>query len=281
MSKRFAVIGDPVAHSLSPDIHRAAYTVLGVDWQYDRVRVPESEFTQKFTAELSGFSGLSVTMPLKKLAYSAATVRDAVAAATGFANTLCQTDTGWVAANTDVGGLVAALRHAGFGAARHTCVLGSGATAVTAILAAAVCGAHSVTCVARRESAAVQAAQLAQQACDLLGIAAPQLSGAALTAADYPAQTATPELVISTLPGTAEPELPALLRGLPLYDVSYAPSPSGVAKALQPSHLCDGRTMLVEQAILQLRIFTNGSADTPLSAESAVRDAAFAAVGIG
>ena len=63
---RCAVLGDPIRHSLSPVIHRAAYDALGLDWQYDAVRVPSGDLAGFLAGVGEGWRGLSLTMPLKR-----------------------------------------------------------------------------------------------------------------------------------------------------------------------------------------------------------------------
>ena len=103
---RLAVWGDPIAHSRSPQLHAAAYRVLGLDWRYERRQVSESAFA----AELAGLSaewrGLSLTMPLKGAAHRAAAWRDRRSELTGAVNTLLLTGDGPRGFNTDVGGIV-------------------------------------------------------------------------------------------------------------------------------------------------------------------------------
>ena len=152
---RLEVWGDPVAHSRSPQLHAAAYRVLGLDWTYGRRRVSDAAFA----AELAGLSdqwrGLSLTMPLKSVAFDAASSRDRRADLTGAVNTLLLTEDGPRGFNTDVGGIVRALQEEGVREVARARIVGAGATATSALVALAELGVERVEVVARR-AAAVQ-----------------------------------------------------------------------------------------------------------------------------
>ena len=130
-----AVLGSPIAHSLSPLLHRAAYQALGLEqWRYAAYEVDEEAFLPFVAGLDETWRGLSLTMPLKEVAFEVAADVSPAALATGAINTLVRRDTGeWDAHNTDVQGLVAALAGAEHG--RTATVLGSGATARSAIAA--------------------------------------------------------------------------------------------------------------------------------------------------
>lgn len=133
---RFGVIGSPVQHSLSPVLHRTAYEVLGLDGPtYDRFEVSAGQLAG-FLADGPGreLSGVSVTMPGKPEAFALAAETDATSRALGISNTLIRREDGtWRAENHDVYGIVAALRDHGARAPRTGAVLGSGATAMSAV----------------------------------------------------------------------------------------------------------------------------------------------------
>ena len=86
--REYGVVGDPIAHSLSPAIHQAAYRVLDLPWEYHRFRVPQGELS-RFLAQHPGLSGLSVTMPLKAEAFSLSTEALPRAQETGLAILSC------------------------------------------------------------------------------------------------------------------------------------------------------------------------------------------------
>ncbi|TDC50157.1 shikimate dehydrogenase, partial [Jiangella ureilytica] len=114
LTRRCAVLGSPIAHSLSPVIHRAAYRRLGLDWEYTAHEVDESSLARFVSGLGPEWRGLSLTMPLKRVALDVAATASDVARTVGAANTLVRRDDGgWDADNTDVPGVVATLRAAG------------------------------------------------------------------------------------------------------------------------------------------------------------------------
>lgn len=286
LRERLAVMGAPISHSKSPAIHAAAYEELGIDWSYEAVHCEVAELEEFLNTRSTEWRGLSLTMPLKEEAHRLARVLDPVAQESGVVNTLLRiaSDTSgalsWAGFNTDVGGLAAAIRRAGLTAAR-TVVLGSGATAVSAILAARSLGAECVTVRARR-SEAVEA--LVERFNGTVGAdrETPLLvNGGALDSP--PPEGAT--LVISTLPGPsgAELRLHSALTDVALFDVAYDPWPSPLASRWHEAGgvVHAGTDMLVEQAILQLRIFVAGDPSAQIEREDRVRAAMQrAAVGV-
>src|SRR4051794_29059156 len=127
------VLGRPIAHSLSPVLHRAAYAALDLAWTYEAIDCGVAELPAVL-AERADWAGFSATMPLKHaLLDVAAQVRPA-AVAVGAANTLLPGPDGWIADNTDVHGIVAALTEQGVRPS-SVCVLGAGGTAQAAVVA--------------------------------------------------------------------------------------------------------------------------------------------------
>ncbi|HEY0217629.1 MAG TPA: shikimate dehydrogenase [Cellulomonas sp.] len=117
-ARRAAVLGHPIAHSLSPRLHRAAYTALGLDdWRYDAFDVQEDALAA-FVADLDGsWAGLSLTMPLKQVVFQLIDHVEPLAAVVGAVNTVLVHRGGsrpvLTGANTDVHGIVAALVEGG------------------------------------------------------------------------------------------------------------------------------------------------------------------------
>lgn len=284
---RAAVLGWPIAHSRSPRIHAAAYRALGLPWRYGAVRVGEAGLSAYLAGRDRSWVGFSLTMPLKDEAHRIAATLDPVAAESGVVNTLLRLDDAesgadgaagpgprWAGFNTDVAGLAGAIERAGFDATR-TVVLGAGATAVSAVLAARRLGARSATLLARRP----EAAQALGRRFD--GTREPRegahelaAAGAAIGSDAAVEAIASATLIVSTLPGPAgaELELPAGITGIPLYDVAYDPWPSPLARRWEAAggvaHA--GLDMLVEQALVQVRIFTSGDPERPLPDEERV-----------
>lgn len=261
----------------------AAYRALKLDWHYSAVRCAEAGLSAFLAGRGEDWRGFSVTMPLKSEAHRLASTLDPVATESGVVNTLRRLDDGrWFGANTDVPGLASAISGAGLDV-RRTVVLGSGATAVSAILAVRGLGAEHVTLLARNAAAGqalvarfagTQVVGTEQQALDLVYGGAG--AGSPIDAVELTGPNA-PTLVISTLPGpaTAAIEIPASLAVVPLFDVAYDPWPSPLATRWRAAggvaHA--GTEMLVEQALVQVRIFTHGDPALPLENEDAVRRA--------
>ncbi len=252
---RAAVLGSPIAHSLSPVLHRAGYAAAGLaGWEYDAHEVDAAGLAAFVGALGEEWRGLSLTMPLKEVAAEVATTVDDVARRTAAVNTLVRrVDGGWDATNTDVVGVVRALApHLPAGAGRAL-VLGAGATARSAVLALAELGVTTLTVRARDTG---RAADLLAWALDL-GTGIRNGSVAALG----PWVTTRDDVVVSTLPGSAgevaAAGVPPEHRGV-LLDVVYAGWPTPLARAAEDAGMTvvSGLDMLVHQAAEQFRLFT-------------------------
>lgn len=280
MHRHLAVLGSPIAHSRSPFIHRAAYTMLGLPWEYQAVDVTEERLAGFLNTRDDTWLGFSVTMPLKGEARRLSAVLDPVATESAVVNTLLRLidhdgQPSWAGFNTDVAGLAAALEERAFDLS-HTLVFGSGATAMSAVMAARMLGASRVSVLARRpEAAAALAEQFSDAshgfACDASSI---------VDGISQMSDTATS--VISTIPGDVQTTMnfEVLPTHVPLFDVAYDPWPSPFAAHWRAGGgvVEPGISMLVHQALLQVRIFVNGDPGMPVHDEGrvlhAMRDAA-------
>lgn len=251
---RAAVLGFPVAHSLSPLLHTTAYAVLGLtDWTYVRREVTEGELAEIVAGLDAEWRGLSLTMPLKKVALEVAATVTEVARAAGAVNTLVRRpDGGWDGANTDVAGLVGALTHVDHGGSAT--ILGSGATARSAALALVDLGVRDV----------VVAARNADTAASLVGLLAERGVATAHQPLDRWAERPR-RLVVSTLaPAASEAAAWALatsgsrLDRATVLDVVYAGWPTPLARAAgdHGAAVVSGLDMLVHQAAAQVELFT-------------------------
>lgn len=247
---RAAVLGSPIAHSLSPALHRAAYRSLGLEWTYEPYDV-DAEALPDFLAGLdSSWAGLSLTMPLKEVVIPLVDEVDPEAEQLASVNTLLPLPAGgWRGTNTDVYGMVEALSQAGLVTVPATAtVLGAGATARSAIAALARLGCPHVVICARRPEAAEGLADLSEQ------------FGLSARCSDLTprAELIGADLVISTLPGDAAAPwtpLAGAARGA-LLDASYHPWPTPLAAAWGGSVIASGRDMLLWQAVEQVRLMT-------------------------
>ncbi len=284
MTLRAAVLGHPISHSKSPALHRAAYAYLGLELDYAPVDVTE-EALPAFMARLRDeagrggrWRGLSVTMPLKTAMLAEVDEVRGIARALGVINTVAfepdepadgasagrSGTVRLIGYNTDVAGIVNALRHAGAPAAPAAAVLGGGGTAAAAIAALKELGAAAADVFVRDVGRA--AAARAASAAVGLPIRVLPIAGAATAVAGA-------DVVISTLPPRAADTLAGELqhafgaeraresgRTSPgvLLDVAYDPWPSRIAAAWQDAGgtVVAGLEMLIYQAVEQVRYFT-------------------------
>ncbi|GAB3069555.1 shikimate dehydrogenase [Intrasporangium mesophilum] len=264
-ASRCAVWGRPVEHSLSPVLHRAAYDALGLDdWSYDRREVDEAGFADALAGLDGTWRGLSLTMPLKVAALAAAAHASSTARAAGGANTLVRVESGWSAHNTDVEGIQAALGEHGVTHVDHAVVVGSGATARSAVLALAAAGLGRVTFMVR--------AAVRPETVDLTEALGLEVD--AVEIGDWPTDA---DVIVSTVPpaGLAAAAPPPVVqrrlqRPRVLLDVVYGAgtTPVQLAAAERGWTLVPGTDMLLHQAAAQVRLMTGREA--PLGA---MRDA--------
>jgi shikimate dehydrogenase len=276
---RLAVLGKPIAHSKSPQLHSAAYDVLGLPWEYERHEVDEGTLAGFVKSRDSSWRGLSLTMPLKQSIQPHLDRVDRIGALAGAVNTVLFEWGGdtvnRAGFNTDVPGIVRALGAAGVERVRHAHVLGGGATAASAIVAASELGAESVLVSVRAPERAAWLVPLAASV------------GLTITIASFadPRDDDATGLLVSTLPGGAEVplEFAADYRArVPLLDVAYEPWPTTLGRAWADAGgvVLGGLAMLVHQALLQVRIFYAGDPFAPLPDEDAVLAAMLASVGL-
>ncbi|WP_341771663.1 shikimate dehydrogenase [Amycolatopsis granulosa] len=248
------MLGKPVAHSLSPVLHRAAYAALGLDgWTYERIEV-DAEGLPGFVRGLGPeWAGLSVTMPGKRAALDFAARATGRAVAAGAANTLVRTADGWLADCTDVDGVAGALRCAGgFTGGDTGLVLGAGGTAAATVVAFAELGVRRAVLVVRdpaRAGETVVAAARAGIEADVRGWAG----------ADFGKLAADSALLVSTVPPAAVAEHAAALAAAPcVLDVIYHPWPTPLAEAAaaRGAQVATGLDMLLHQAFGQVEHFT-------------------------
>ncbi|HSY16626.1 MAG TPA: shikimate dehydrogenase [Jatrophihabitantaceae bacterium] len=265
---RAAVLGAPIAHSLSPVLHRAAYAALGLhDWSYEAIECGEDELAPLLARSAEGWAGFSCTMPLKRVALALAGDVDPVAAAVGAANTLLRRDGGcWSAAMTDPDGIVMALAERRIAPGTVT-VLGAGGTAQAAVAALVRMGVRRCVVLAR-DPARTGAVRLTAQRLGVAVEIAPLRADAAALSA---------ELIISTLPsGVADPLAERTWQaGQSLLDVCYDPWPTPLASAFERAAgvVATGALMLLFQAATQVELMTGLPA--PVAAmRSALRAAA-------
>lgn len=253
---RCAVLGSPVGHSFSPLLHEAGYAALGLaGWSYGRQEMDEGGLAPFVRGLGEEWRGLSLTMPLKEAAFDVADEVSDLARRAGAINTLVRAVAGWAGHNTDVHGIVAALRDAGVERPRCATIIGSGATARSALLALEqLCPAE--VRVAARNAATAEA---------LIALVPDAAHHVTLDRwAEQPG-----EVVVSTVPAAgaaaateALADSGAGLPGTVLLDVVYADWPTPLARAASAAGatVVSGLEMLVHQAAEQFRLFTGHEA---------------------
>ncbi|MFE3525895.1 shikimate dehydrogenase [Streptomyces sp. NPDC059161] len=270
-ARRAAVLGSPIAHSLSPVLHRAAYAELGLGhWSYDRFEVDEAGLPG-FVAELdASWAGLSLTMPLKRAVIPLLDGISDTAASVEAVNTVVLTHDGRrLGDNTDIPGMVAALDERGVSKVESAAVLGAGATASSALAALARICAGPVTAYVRSEA---RAAEMRGWGGRL---------GVDVRTADWSraADAFEAPLVIATTPAGTTDALAAVVPEHPgtLFDVLYEPWPTPLAAAWagRGGAVVGGLDLLVHQAVLQVEQMT-GCASAPLEAMRKAGEAALA-----
>lgn len=252
-ARRAAVLGSPVAHSRSPQLHLAAYRALGLnDWTYQRIECTGDELPAVVGAFGPEWVGVSVTMPGKFAALRFADERTDRADLVGSANTLVRVGGGWRADNTDVDGIAGALTAAAR-RPRRAIVLGSGGTAPAAVVALADLGVTDLVVAARNRDAADRLIGLGSglgletRACDLRSM------GEVRELADWA------DTLVSTIPADAGAEYSAALATVPvLLDAIYDPWPTPLALAVlgRGGEAISGLQMLLHQAFSQVEQFT-------------------------
>ena len=276
--KKFAILGDPVDHSLSPTIHQLAYEVLGLHWQYSRIRVNEQQLSKFLSEEISAYTGFSLTMPLKdelvRIAHERGWQLDEAAVLLGCANTLVRHDDGRIiVANTDLVGAKKALEVLPT-SITSTAVLGSGATARTLSLATLQVfrELESLTVFSRRPEPAQLIASLVDQTNATVKFEWLPIEAAA----DFGGADLTVNTLPSTVSKTVEVDL-AFSRCF-VFDVTYDGGEDSPASQWPLENRVDGRTMLVYQAVEQLRLFGAFSEGDRNVTEEEVASAMFAAI---
>jgi len=269
MSKSFAVLGSPISHSKSPIIHQAAYRVLGEDWNYSSFDIQKGGLKRFIDNDAVSHSGFSLTMPLKENAFHFANFADDLSQLTKASNTLVKQEDGWHAYNTDVFGIRQAISLNLSTTIQQALIIGSGATATSALVAISILAPDSrVSIFARNKKTRTELIALGTSLG--LSMSKARFLTRAIKLAD---------LTISTLPGGALDNAvskltkkKSLVPGGLLLDVAYHPWPSSLASLWisRSKPVVSGLEMLLWQAVSQIRIFKFGSPDQPLPNEIAV-----------
>jgi shikimate dehydrogenase len=250
MSKRlFAVLGDPISHSLSPKIHAAAYDYLNLDYNYEAIRVSAGTLQRFISQEGSKFSGFSITMPLKFEAAELAT--DSILLGTGVCNTLVRNETGFSGYNTDIYGIHMAVKIAQRAPIKNIAVLGSGATARSAVVAAlGMSEVSNISVFARNTEKASSLKHLVSDT---------PVSFEAKSLSEFSGGF---DLTLNTLPGGAANSLHVSTgqTGL-LLSAGYYTEDFEFTKNFLRDHQIPGTEMLIWQAVQQVKLFVGQDID--------------------
>jgi len=266
----FAVIGDPLAHSLSPHVHNAAYKALDLNCVYVPFRVPKDHFdTFLQDVEPLGIKGFSVTIPHKEAAVEKVAVADGSVQMIGALNTLVRGDEGWYGYNTDYRAAMECLEEVLGGqpgetapfSGKHFLVLGAGGVGRAIVFGLVRRGA--IVTVANRTRR--RAEQLARDAeCRWI---------------EWDKRIAMPaEGLVNCTPIGMYPDIdkcpipPSYLReGMIVFDTVYHPENTVLIKEAKSRgcRVITGVDMFVRQAALQFQIFTEQDAPRDLMAKVA------------
>jgi shikimate dehydrogenase len=244
-----AVLGSPIAHSLSPLLHSLAYEHLGLTARYEAIEVKGGDLA-KFLAGTDK-NALSLTMPLKEEALKVADIVSDVASRISCGNTLSFNKGVWSLTSTDVSGFDHALQMHGLEKVESALIIGAGATARAAVSSVSQI-AKSVSVISRnpeREAAMNQAS----------------LVDVTYLPWEFTSQINTAALVINTTPNQAADFFASSINSPSgtFFEVLYHPWPTSMSKVWTKSsgHVIDGLDLLIHQAVSQIEIFAGITCD--------------------
>jgi shikimate dehydrogenase len=268
---RAAVLGSPIAHSLSPALHRAAYAALGLNGRtYEAIECDEAGLPGLIASRDGSWAGLSLTMPLKRAVLPLLDRTEPLAADVGGANTVVFADGQRHGYNTDVPGMVAALAEAGVSSPSSATILGAGATACAALAALRAVGLAAAVVQVRDEARAGGLLDAARRL------------GMTVELRPFGSEVRDGDLLVSTVPvGVADSfaERSWVQRSHPsaVLDVVYYPWPTPLAQAASRcgAIAVSGFDLLLHQAARQVELMT-GLAPAPLASMRAAGQAELA-----
>ncbi|MEG5064233.1 shikimate dehydrogenase [Microcoleus sp. B3-A4] len=275
-TKLLGVIGHPVEHSLSPAMHNAAISHLGVDFVYLPFPVKPGDLK----AALAGFAaigvrGFSITIPHKQAILPLLSEVSPIARAIGAVNTVYLTDKGWCGTNTDVEGFLAPLQSPPTppyqGGARGgsdwsqkvAVILGNGGAARAVVAGCAQLGCAEIHVVGRSEQ------NLAEFQQSWVNSPMPVQNLQVHTWENLSMLISQADLLVNTTPvgmypqGEKSPvvagEIDRISAGAIVYDLIYTPNPTQFLKdaQLRGARAIDGLEMLVQQGAAALKIWLN------------------------
>ncbi|GHT82083.1 shikimate 5-dehydrogenase [Actinomycetota bacterium] len=239
---RAAVIGSPIEQSKSPDLHNRAYHILGLeDWNYTKVEVAVNTLGQFIERLDDSWAGFSITMPLKEEVIQYGSFVDAAVLETQAANTAVYKNGKLSLYNTDVYGITESFKQHGVDKGGCALILGSGATARSAVYAAKLMECTTIFVASRTQADWIVNA------------------GAIWVQLKKLETTQTPDIIISTLPWKPAQELlPQFYAGINYFQTTPTLE-CAFPKVLGSS--IDGYNMLINQAIKQIELMTGKTID--------------------
>ena len=239
------VLGSPIAHSLSPLIHRTAYQLLGIAGKYDAYEVASGQLQNFLSGEGRNLNCLSLTMPLKEEALTIAEHVSDISRQIASGNTLVKKSDGWHLTSTDVEGVNFALLSSGINEVSKVLVIGAGATSRAVV---AACSGADISIIGRSVSRMSS-----------LHAAAPK-SDFSFIEWESEVNFDSFDLVVNTTPGnSAEIYANKVVnpRGT-FFEVIYNPWPTKLLSSwrLAGGNSIDGLELLVHQAISQIQLFS-------------------------
>jgi shikimate dehydrogenase len=250
---RAAVLGSPISHSLSPLLHSTAYQLLGAKGSYEAIEVGSGDLSKFLEDKNSGWTGFSLTMPLKEEVLAIADVVDPVAAMISSANTLYRKDNLWHATSTDISGFGFALDSRGFTTAKSATILGAGATARAVV--GALDGRVQEIAILSRNTGREEAIRKCATS-----------SSITFLPWEYTTPIAQSDLVVNTTPlygaDLFGDYLPNRISTL-FFEVLYRPWPTVLLSRWRENggETMDGIDLLVHQAIEQIALFSGKSVE--------------------
>jgi len=243
-----AVLGSPISHSLSPQLHMSAYKHLDISGNYGSFDVPAGSLRDFLKDKASGWTGFSLTMPLKEEVLSVAEVIDPLVKRIQSGNTLVRQGDSWILHSTDVRGFQSAWNHENPSKPKSVLIVGSGATARAA--AAAFDDESTAISVLHRNTEREESMR-----------ASVNLSSMRFLPWQFSNDFYESDLVINTTPKAALDSFAEEISHKPkgtFFDVIYNPWPTQFANAWanSGSTVISGLDLLIAQGIEQIKLFS-------------------------
>ncbi len=263
----YAVVGNPIGHSLSPRIHQAFAEQTGHNMSYEALELPPDEFSsgvERFFAD--GGCGLNVTVPFKRDAFAWVTEHDALALAAQAVNTIVPLDSGYCGYNTDGLGLLTDLT-SNLGlqlSGMRVLLLGAGGAAQGVMEPLLASGVQSLTLANRTYDTASRLVGRFSASADRAGVSLQALALSSVGSNADPDFHLVINATAGSIAGVGDLVAADSLSGAVCYDMMYGPNTAfcEFAQASGASSCVDGLGMLVEQAAAAFQLWRGAVADT-------------------